>query len=74
MTKVYNVAEAKAHLSRLLDAALAGDEVVLARSGKPLVRLVPLEQPASRELGFLPLHTPDDRFEPLSEEELAGWA
>ena len=34
----YNVAEAKANLSRLLVAALAGEDVILARAGKPLVR------------------------------------
>lgn len=68
-----NVAEAKASLSQLLDAALAGEEVVIARAGKPLVRLVPLETPARRELGFLPLDVPDGVFAALSDEDLAGW-
>jgi prevent-host-death family protein len=68
-----NVAEAKATLSQLLDAALAGEEVIVARAGKPLVRLVPLQAPVSRDLGFLPLDVPDALFEPLSDEELAGW-
>jgi prevent-host-death family protein len=68
-----NVAEAKATLSALLDAALAGEEVIVARAGKPLVRLVPLEPPARRELGFLPIEVPDELFAPLSAEDLAGW-
>ncbi|MGI8538148.1 MAG: type II toxin-antitoxin system Phd/YefM family antitoxin [Mycobacteriales bacterium] len=70
---IHNVAEAKAQLSRLLDAALAGEEVVLARAGRPLVRLVPLAPPAARELGFLPLDVPDERFASLAGEDLAAW-
>lgn len=73
MTTMYNVAEAKAHLSQLLDAALAGEEVILARAGRPLVRLVPVVPPAARQLGFLPLHTPVERFAPLEGDELAAW-
>jgi len=38
-----NIAEAKAKLSELLDRALAGEEVVIARAGKALARLVPIE-------------------------------
>lgn len=49
-----NLHDAKTHLSRYVDRALAGEEVVIARAGKPLVRLVPLEtQPAPRQGGFL---------------------
>ena len=49
-----NLHDAKTHLSRYVDRALAGEEVVIARAGKPLVRLVPLEtQPAPRRGGFL---------------------
>lgn len=71
---IYNVADAKAHLSQLLDAALKGDDVIVARAGKPLVRLVPVDPPATRVLGFLDLATPDERFDPLDETELAGWS
>jgi prevent-host-death family protein len=70
---IYNVAEAKAHLSRLLDAAVAGEEIVLARAGTPLVRLVPVQEPARRELGFLPIAMPDERFDVLDDDELAAW-
>lgn len=70
---IRNVAEAKTSLSQLLDAALAGEEVIVARAGKPLVRLVPIETPARRELGFLPLDVPDELFAPLSDAELVGW-
>ncbi len=51
MTKV-NLHEAKTHLSRLVDQAMAGEEVVIARNGKPLVRLVPcVEDRKPRKLG-----------------------
>jgi prevent-host-death family protein len=46
-----NVYEAKTNLSKLIDRALAGDDVVIARSGRPLVRLVPIRTPAGRVAG-----------------------
>ena len=49
-----NLHDAKTHLSRYVDRALAGEEVVIARAGKPLVRLMPVgSDPPSRRLGFL---------------------
>lgn len=70
-----NVQEAKTQLSRLLAAAERGEEVVISRAGKPIVRLVPLEtpNPPRRELGFWPGEVPDSFFEPLTEDELAAW-
>lgn len=50
-----NVHEAKTHLSRLLQRVEAGEEVVIARAGKPVARLVAAEGPAKRarrEIGF----------------------
>ncbi len=41
----HNIADAKAHLSELVDRALMGEEVVIARDNKPLLRLVPLRSP-----------------------------
>lgn len=53
MTTV-NTHEAKTHLSRLLKRVAAGEEIVIARAGKPVARLVPLEYgTAPRELGFV---------------------
>jgi prevent-host-death family protein len=43
-----NIAEAKAHLSALVQKALTGEEVVIARDNKPLVKLVPLEPVAGK--------------------------
>jgi len=46
-----NIAEAKAKLSSLLARTLAGEEIVIARAGKPLARLVPVKQPTRRKPG-----------------------
>lgn len=70
----HDVAGAKAQLSQLLDAALLGKEVIIARAGKPLVRLVPVSTPAARVLGFLDLPSPDERFGPLDGPGLAAWS
>ena len=61
----------KAHLSRLVDAAAAGEEIIIAKSGKPLARLCPLAQePRKRVLGRLrgKLIVPDDFDAPLPDE------
>lgn len=49
-----NIHEAKTHLSRLVEQAAKGREFVIAKAGKPLVRVVPIESvPTVRTLGFL---------------------
>jgi prevent-host-death family protein len=72
----YNVHAAKSQLSRLLDAAVAGEDVVIAKAGKPVVRLVPVEQNRERrKLGTLAgkLHVPDDFDDPLPDDILADF-
>jgi prevent-host-death family protein len=52
--KVVNIQEAKTHLSRLVEEAVAGSGIVLAKAGKPLVQLVPVGGAGSpRPLGLL---------------------
>jgi prevent-host-death family protein len=70
-----NVYEAKTQLSKLIDRALAGEDVVIARSGKPMVRLVPVPvRPARRAPGSahgqirMPSH-----FDDLPEEVAAAF-
>ena len=72
MSNPINVHEAKTQLSRLLDRAHAGEEVVLSKAGKPYAKLVPLEKP-KRQLGFIKGHLDDSFFEPLPEVELDTW-
>lgn len=74
MADQVNVHEAKTRLSELLARVERGDEIVIARGGRPIARLVAFAPPAERELGFLPgLDTPTSFFEPLPEAELAAW-
>jgi len=72
MPTIVNVHEAKTHLSRLLERVRAGEEIILAKAGKPYARLMPIDT-ARRELGFVEGHVPDSFFEPLSEHELDAW-
>jgi prevent-host-death family protein len=76
MTATINVHEAKTHLSRLLERAHNGEEIVLAKAGKPYARLVPLEPAVkkTRQPGLLKgWVVPDSFFDPLPEEELRLW-
>ncbi len=63
--RTVNIHEAKTHLSRLVDRAAKGEPFVIAKAGKPLVKVVPLEAPPvgeARRLGFLAgqISVPDD--------------
>jgi prevent-host-death family protein len=73
--RTVNVHEAKTHFSRLIDAAHAGETIVVAKGGKPWARLVPLDQPAPRRqpgvlAGVLSLPSAEVLLEPLPESEL----
>lgn len=73
---VFNVHEAKTQLSRLLARAEAGEEVVIARDGDPVVRLVPCEnRPGIRRFGSMKglVVVDDSFFDPLPEDERAAW-
>jgi prevent-host-death family protein len=50
MSESVNVYEAKTHLSQLLDRAAAGEEIVIARAGRPVARLVALAEPSRRRI------------------------
>ena len=71
-----NMHEAKTHLSRLVEAAVKGEPFVIARNGKPLVKVEALEpaeaRPATRRIGFLKGRfkpVPDD-FDRMFEDEI----
>lgn len=71
-----NIYEAKTTLSSLVDRAARGEEVVIARAGKPMVRLVPVEAPAALpprilgQLEHLGLHMPLEMFAPMTDAEV----
>lgn len=73
--RIVNVHEAKTHFSRLIDAAHAGETIMLAKGGRPWARLMPLEQTAPRRVpgmltGKVSLPPPETLLEPLPEDEL----
>ncbi|MBN1240256.1 MAG: type II toxin-antitoxin system Phd/YefM family antitoxin [Gammaproteobacteria bacterium] len=74
MDKTVNVHEAKTHLSRLIDRAVKGESFVIAKAGKPLVRIVALEdvpKKPGRRLGFLEgeIEVPED-FDRMGHSEI----
>ena len=75
MGEIINVHQAKTHLSRLLERVHAGEEIILAKAGKPYARLMPLEPDNhGRRPGRVPdLVVGPEFFEPLPDEELEAW-
>ena len=74
MATIINIHEAKTHLSKIVDEVAAGREVIIAKAGKPMARLVPLvTAPRPKKLGLLKgkLKVPDDFNKPLEDSELA---
>jgi prevent-host-death family protein len=72
--RLVNIHMAKTHLSRLVEEVAAGEEIVIAKAGKPVARLVPLEAVGRRkELGLLKgqISLPDD-FGALGERSPPG--
>jgi prevent-host-death family protein len=68
--------KAKAGLSKLIERALAGEDVVIACRNRPVVRLVPVARPApQRKFGAMrgKVVLDDSFFDPLPEAELAAW-
>jgi prevent-host-death family protein len=66
---------AKTNLSKLIDAALSGEEVVIAKGHKPVVKIIPIAQ-SSFKIGLLKGQVAGngpDFFEPMNEGDLAVW-
>lgn len=67
---------AKTNLSKLIEAALAGEEVVIAKGKRPMVKIIPVTARSGFTIGLLKgelAGTGPDFFEPMSEDELALW-
>jgi prevent-host-death family protein len=72
---IVNLHEAKTHLSRLVDRASRGESFVIAKAGKPLVRVIAIEAPsAPQRLEFLEgeLRVPED-FDDMGREQIVAW-
>lgn len=72
--RTVNILEAKTHLSRLVEQAAKGESFIIAKAGKPMVRVVPLDAPESttvRRLGFMvsEIQVPDD-FDRMGKDEI----
>jgi prevent-host-death family protein len=68
--KTVNLYEAKTHLSRLVEEAQSGEEIVIARNGTPLVRLTPIKQRKPSDAFGMDrglFTVPDDFDEPLED-------
>ena len=73
-TRTVNIHEAKTHLSRLVDRAAKGEPFVIAKSGKPLVKVTAIDRPTAaeaRRIGFMAgqIAVPDD-FDRMGQEEV----
>jgi prevent-host-death family protein len=66
-----NIHDAKTHLSRLVDRAAAGETIIIAKRGKPVAKLVPLDGEESSRIGFMMGHitVPDD-FDRMGDREI----
>lgn len=67
-----NIHEAKTQLSKLIEGAVRGESFIIAKAGKPLVKVTALESPVTpKRLGFLAgqLTTPDD-FDTMGQEQI----
>jgi prevent-host-death family protein len=75
LKKTINIHEAKTHLSRWLARVARGDEVVIAKAGKPIARLVPFHKPGQRTLGpdEGKVFIADDFDAPLPDEVLGDF-
>jgi prevent-host-death family protein len=68
-----NIHRAKAQLSELLERAARGEEIVIAKRGKPVVRLVAIEDHAPRRPGLAKGRLTEAFFEPLPPDEVEAW-
>jgi prevent-host-death family protein len=74
VTEVVDIRNAKSDLARLVERAAAGEEILIARAGKPQARLGPIDRHQPRQPGLLKgLGVPNTLFDPLPEDELARW-
>ena len=76
----YNLYEAKTALSKLVDQAAAGDEIIIAKAGKPMAKLVPIDQPKPKKerdwgsnLMKITYIAPDFDDPVFTDQELEEW-
>lgn len=76
MAETINLYEAKTHLSQLVERAAAGEEIIIAKAGRPKARLVPVQKTQRRRKPGLwkgRVWIADDFDDPLPDDILAGF-
>lgn len=70
--KTVNIHEAKTHLSRLIEGAVKGESFVIAKAGKPMVKVEAIVEKPMQRIGFLKgkFEVPDDFFDPALDKEI----
>lgn len=76
LVRIVNIHEAKTHLSKLVEEAVKGEPFIIAKAGKPLVKVMALETPTGMQvqrLGFMvgQINVPED-FDRMGETEIDG--
>ena len=70
----FNIHEAKTHLSRLVERAAEGESFIIAKAGRPMVKVVPLDEAAKpyqpKRFDFMPPHEVPDDFDEMGREEI----
>lgn len=73
VTETVNIHDAKTRFSTLIARVEAGEEIIIAKAGKPVARLLPLDFDQDRVPGIAEGQVTDEFFEPLPTEELDRW-
>lgn len=75
MTTTVNIHEAKTHLSRLLAGVAGGDEVIIAKNGEPVARLISVNAPQPRTPGRFrgQIHGVESLLESVSQDDAEAW-
>lgn len=73
--RIVNMYEAKTHLSKLVDAVIHGNEIIIAMAGKPVAKLGPINKKPERHLGVLKgkIKIAEDFDAPLSDQFLSDF-
>lgn len=71
--EIINIHEAKTHFSKLLARVHSGEEIIIAKSGKPYARIIPIKHAKQRVPGIAKGKVTEAFFEPLPEEDLSRW-
>ena len=73
MSAQFNIHQAKTQLSRLVERAVHGEEIVIAKAGKPVAKLVAFDPKRERKPGLVKGRLTEAFFKPLPADEIEAW-